>query len=103
VLNEADFLGWCRRLALTGKTQAAIAEVRSRNPTRRVGGGRENVSGRYSNDGYVHQKYPELCRAIGDKIKLAKQAESPSVRWTLENAMEEHPAPTLKDVSRRLG
>ncbi|MGA7238677.1 MAG: hypothetical protein WBY44_23550 [Bryobacteraceae bacterium] len=27
----------------------------------------------YSNDGYVHQKYPELCRAIGEKIALAKQ------------------------------
>ena len=47
MLNEADFLGWCRRLALTETTQAAIAEVRSRNPTRRVGGGRDNVSGRY--------------------------------------------------------
>ena len=46
MLNEADFLGWCRRLALTGKTEATIAEVRSRNPTRRVGGGRKNVSGR---------------------------------------------------------
>jgi hypothetical protein len=29
----------------------------------------------YSNDGYVHQRYPELCRAIGEKIALAKQAE----------------------------
>jgi len=57
----------------------------------------------YSNDGYTHQKYPELCRAIGDKIALAKQAESPTIRRTLENAIEEQPAPTLKDVSRRLG
>jgi hypothetical protein len=47
VLNEGDFLGWCRRLALAETTQSAIAEVRSRNPTRRVGGGRDNVSGRY--------------------------------------------------------
>lgn len=47
MLNEADFLGWCRRLALAETTQAAISEVRSCNPTRRVGGGRENVSGRY--------------------------------------------------------
>ena len=47
MLNEGDFLLWCRRLALAETTQAAIAEVRSRNPTRRVGGGRENVSGRY--------------------------------------------------------
>ena len=47
MLNEADFLGWCRRLALAETTQAAISEVRSRNPTRRVGGGRKNFSGRY--------------------------------------------------------
>jgi putative transposase len=47
MLNEADFLDWCRHLALTEKTQAAISEVRSRNPTRRVGGGHESVSGRY--------------------------------------------------------
>ena len=47
MLNETDFLLWCKRLALTEKAQAAVAEARSRNPTRRVGGGRKNVSGRY--------------------------------------------------------
>ncbi len=57
----------------------------------------------YSNDGYVRQKYPEPCREIGDKIALAKQSDSPTIRRTLEKAIEEHPAPTLTDVSRRLG
>jgi putative transposase len=47
VLIEADFLSWCKRLALTESAQAAISEVRTRNPTRRVGGGRDNVCGRY--------------------------------------------------------
>jgi len=47
VLNEADFLAWCKRLELTEKAQAVIVEARSQNPTRRVGGGRNNVSGRY--------------------------------------------------------
>ena len=47
MLNETDFLLWCKRLALTEKAQATVTEVRSRNPTRRVGGGRKNVSGRY--------------------------------------------------------
>lgn len=56
----------------------------------------------YSNDGYVHQKYPEICRAIGAKIALSKRAECPAIRRALENAIEEHPAPTLEDVSRRL-
>ena len=31
------------------------------------------VSLGYPNGGYVHQKFPELCRAIGEKIVLAKQ------------------------------
>lgn len=47
MLNETDFLLWCKRLALTNKAQVAVAEARSRNPTRRVGGGRNNVPGRY--------------------------------------------------------
>jgi hypothetical protein len=58
---------------------------------------------RYSNDGYVHQKYPELCRAIGEKIALAKQNEPDRMRRTLEDALHEHPAPTLTKLSRRLG
>lgn len=47
MLNEAEFLLWCKRLGLTDKAQAIVAEVRSRHPTRRVGGGRSNVHGRY--------------------------------------------------------
>ena len=57
----------------------------------------------YSNDGYVHQKYPELCRAIGAKIALAKQGEPEKMPRTLEEALHEHPAPTLRELSRRLG
>ncbi len=47
MLNEDDFLGWCTRLALTGRARATVAEARAHNPIRRVGGGRQNVSGRY--------------------------------------------------------
>ena len=47
MLNETDFLLWCKRLELTEKAQAGVAEARSQHPTRRVGGGRQNVSGRY--------------------------------------------------------
>jgi putative transposase len=47
VLNEAEFLLWCKRLGLTDKAQAIVAEVRFRPPTRRVGGGHSNVPGRY--------------------------------------------------------
>jgi len=75
VLNEADFLGWCRRLALAETTQAAIFEVRSRNPTRRVGGGRKNVSGRYPS-----------C-----KMRLTIQFESHRVELPLLYEMEHDP------------
>ena len=47
MLNDADFLDWCLQLGLTEPTRAVISAARSRNPTRRVGGGRQSVSGRY--------------------------------------------------------
>jgi putative transposase len=47
LLNDAEFFLWCKRLSLTQEAQAAVAAARLRNPTRRVGGGRQNVSGRY--------------------------------------------------------
>ena len=47
MLNETDFFLWRERLALTEKAKAAVTEVRLHNPTRRVGGGRKNVWGRY--------------------------------------------------------
>ena len=47
MLNDADYIDWCLRLGLAETTCAAITAARSRNPTRRVGGGRQNVSGRY--------------------------------------------------------
>lgn len=47
MLNDTDILLWCKRRSLTERAQAAIAEVRHHNPARRVGGGRQNVWGRY--------------------------------------------------------
>jgi hypothetical protein len=47
MLNDADFVDWCLKLGLDKTTCATITAARSHNPTRRVGGGRQNVSGRY--------------------------------------------------------
>jgi transposase InsO family protein len=47
VLSDEQFLRWCEGLSLSGEGRAAIAKIRSSGPARRVGGGRENVSGRY--------------------------------------------------------
>ncbi len=47
MLSDEEFLLWCGRLGLSQEAQASIAQIRSSGPARRVGGGRENVSGRY--------------------------------------------------------
>jgi transcriptional regulator with XRE-family HTH domain len=57
----------------------------------------------YSNDGYLMQKFPELCAAISKKIAEKRHARLDEMRQVLENALGEHPAPTLTELSRRLG
>jgi putative transposase len=47
MLTNEEFLLWCDRLRLSQEARAAIANIRSSGPARRVGGGRDNVSGRY--------------------------------------------------------
>ena len=56
----------------------------------------------HPNSGYIQQKFPELCAAIG-KIVQAKQDRLQSIRRTLRNALHKHPPPTLTDLSHRLG
>lgn len=57
----------------------------------------------YSNDGYIQQKFPELCAAIGRKIAERKQASLEAMRQTLEEGLKEDPAPTLVELARHLG
>ena len=57
----------------------------------------------YSNDGYIQQKFPDLCAAISRKIAKRKQAHFDVMRRTLERALGEDSAPTLTELSRRLG
>jgi len=57
----------------------------------------------HPNSGYIQQKFPELCAAIGKKIVQAKQDRLQSMRRTLRNALHEHPPPTLTDLSHRVG
>ena len=47
MLSDEEFLRWCEARDLSAEGRAAIAKIRSSGPARRVGGGRENVSGRY--------------------------------------------------------
>ena len=47
MLSSEEYVQWCARLSLSPEAQAVVSTIRSAGPTRRVGGGRENVSGRY--------------------------------------------------------
>ena len=47
MLSQEDLLIWSQRLGLSEASRAVIDRVRSVAPSRRVGGGRQNVSGRY--------------------------------------------------------
>src|SRR6516225_3097110 len=47
MLSDAEFLLWRGRVGLSQEAQELVAKIRSSAPTRRVGGGRENVSGCY--------------------------------------------------------
>ena len=57
----------------------------------------------YANDGYIRQKFPALCAAISKRVSRMKRIRSLRIRQTLEDALNEFPAPTLVDLSRRLG
>ena len=52
----------------------------------------------YSNDGCVRQRYPELCRAIGEKIALAKQPNPTTCAGPLRTHFTNSPAPTLTEL-----
>src|SRR5664279_852797 len=47
VLGQDDLLAWFQRLSIPEPTCSMIDHIRSSNPSRRVGGGRSNVSGFY--------------------------------------------------------
>jgi transposase InsO family protein len=47
MLNEDEFHNWCDRLNISEQARKAIEQIRVSDPSRRVGGGKSNVSGRY--------------------------------------------------------
>ena len=47
MLENEDFLAWFQRLRLPECARPIINQIRSSEPARRVGGGRQNVSRRY--------------------------------------------------------
>lgn len=45
--KDFDFDNWCHQLNLSELARNVVEQIRSSAPSRRVGGGRRNVSGRY--------------------------------------------------------
>jgi AraC-like DNA-binding protein len=57
----------------------------------------------YANDGYLQQKFPDLCRAIRRKIAAHDEPRITVMESTLRGALREEQVPTLTDLCRRLG
>lgn len=47
MLSSNGLLSWFERVDIPAQTRRIIEHIRSSGPSRRVGGGRSNVSGRY--------------------------------------------------------
>jgi AraC-like DNA-binding protein len=56
----------------------------------------------YLNGGLIHNKFPDLCRAIAQKRKAWQGRKLDEARQAVKAACLEEPPPSLKDLSRRL-
>ena len=57
----------------------------------------------YANEGYLQRRFPDLCRAIRQKITAQKVARLADMEQVLTEALNEEPVPTLGDLRKRLG
>lgn len=57
----------------------------------------------YANDGYLRQKFPDLCRAIRRKIVAHDEPRITVMESALKDALRQEQVPTLADLCRRLG
>jgi len=57
----------------------------------------------YANEGYLQTKFPDLCRAIRQKVAAQKLPRLANMERVLTDALNEDPIPTLADLRKRLG
>jgi len=57
----------------------------------------------YANDGYLQRKFPDLCRAIRQKIAAQNEPRLSVMKRVLKDALRESRVPTLTDLCRQLG
>ena len=55
------------------------------------------------NGGFIHRKFPDLCRSIAIKRKAWEEQHLEALRNAVRKAILEQPPPTLHELSRRLG
>lgn len=57
----------------------------------------------YANEGYLRQRFPDLCRAIGRKVAKQKTERIRAMEKCLREALKADPAPMLIDLRKHLG
>ncbi len=89
MLSQSEFIAWCNRLNLPQQTQQLIEQIRSSDPSRRVGGGRKNVAGRYPSRkmGFTIQfeshkvELPHIYELEHDDDVLEYYDQPPPIKW----------------------
>ena len=67
MLENEDLLAWFQRHRLPECARAIINQIRSSEPARRVGGGKQNVSGRYPS-----KKMGVIIQFESHRVELAR-------------------------------
>ncbi len=57
----------------------------------------------YVNEGYIQNKFPELCSAIRQRIRKNNEARISTMERALRNALNHEPPPSLDELRKRLG
>ena len=57
----------------------------------------------YVNEGYIQRRFPQLCRAIRQKIRTNNEERITAMKRALKNALNDEPPPSLEELGRRLG
>jgi hypothetical protein len=57
----------------------------------------------YAVDGSLREKFPELCQALSARIAEQKRMRVAAIEPALEQALQDTPAPSLRQLAQRLG
>jgi hypothetical protein len=87
----------CERAEIRELLERSLAEEHPISP------GAIAVSIGYANEGCIQNRFPELCRAIREKIRQEKKARINAMQMALNNALNDDPPPPLYKLARRLG